>query len=141
MRDVSRLRWLSGRLWALTLGAIFFVLYGMLPWHNAPYMSFSYLWLSRLGVLTAATVERNQGHVHPEAMYSFTTPDGVRHQGRAKREGGSPGEELLVYYLPDDPEASIPRNQWMELEQMAIGVLLGLACATSIVVRIRRRPA
>lgn len=141
MRDVSRLRWLSGRLWGITLAAVFFVLYDMMPWHVSPHMSFSYLYMSRLGVLTTATVERSKGYVRSSTVYSFTTPDGARHQGREQSHWRNTGEEMPVYYLPDDPDASIPRDQWMELEQLGIAVLVVLSCATSLLARMRRRPA
>jgi hypothetical protein len=141
MRDVSRLRWLSGRLWGITLAAVFLVLYDMMPWQVSPHMSFSYLYLSRLGVLTTATIERNKSFVGSSRVYLFTTPDGARHQGKLPGLRRNVGDEVLVYYLPDDPEASIPRDMWMEVEQLGIAVLVVLSCATSLLARMRRRPA
>jgi hypothetical protein len=140
MRDVSRLGWLQGRLWGLTFAALVFVLYGMMPWRSAPNLSFRYIWLSHAGVLTTAKVEGSEGWTYPLAAYSFATPDGARHLGKAARRREDP-DELLVYYLPRDPDVSTPRNQWFELEQLVVVVLVVASCATSILVRFRRRPA
>lgn len=141
MRDVSRLRWLQDRLWGLTVAAVGFVLYGMMPWHRAPNLSFRYIWLSHAGVLITAKVERYEGWIHPTAFYSFATPDGARHPGQAEREQREePAGEILVYYLPRDPGVSTPHNRWFEVEQKTVVVLLALSCATSLLVRYRRRP-
>jgi hypothetical protein len=139
MRDVSRLRWLEGRLWMLFAVAVVFVLYGMMPWHGVPGMSFHYIRVSRTGVLTTATVVGQEGWVHPRSAYAYAASDGTRHRGKADGLEGQAGEAILVYYLPGEPDVSMARDQWWELEQLAILVFLGLACGTSLLRRIRRR--
>jgi hypothetical protein len=143
MRSRTRLGWLEGRLWGLVLAAVAFFLYDSVGslWHDHRLTpSLHYLRLSRAGRLTTATIEGSEGYVHPKVVYSYTTPDGVRRHGRYDRLDGARGDELPVFYLPGEPDLSVPLDRLFEFEQLAIAVVLASACAVSLVSwRIRAR--
>jgi hypothetical protein len=131
------LEWLRSTLWLWVFAAVFFVLFGLLRWRTDPPLTLQYVRLSRLGVVTTATIESEEGYMSPRIVYAYSTPDGVRHTGRAE-QSGQVGQELLVYYLPGEPDVSVPRSQWMELVQLSIAVLVGLAVAVSLALRVQR---
>ena len=139
MRADLALDWLARQLWMVTVAAIGILAIGfVLPYRTS--MPLEYLRLSRTGRLTTATIEGSEGYVRPKVVYSYTTADGVRRQGRSPSLRAAPGEEVLVLYLPGEPDVSVPLNEWFEFEQLATAVLAALACVTSLVAwRVRAR--